>query len=157
MIVVLTKYAYYFRLAYKVQKLSEDLSRNGRSNGQNLGIECMLQQVNHKNNWWEILYLIASIGSPTSDYKPTRKEPKENLDLIDELRSQLSHVSKTNSALKTKLQFFKSLHEAESRKRAPYDYIPPRVDSVSEPMHFFFGLWKWWWCVSVLNIFVVSK
>nr|KAJ3422359.1 hypothetical protein HK105_000043 [Polyrhizophydium stewartii] len=60
----------------------------------------------------------------------SRRESKENSNLIDELRSHIEQLSKTNSSLKTKLGFFKSLHEAESRRRTPYDHIPPRVDTV---------------------------
>lgn len=55
-------------------------------------------------------------------------DPTETLALAD-LQTQVSQISKQNLQLKNKVQFFKSLHEAEVRKRAPYDHIPPRVNT----------------------------
>ena len=60
------------------------------------------------------------------------KEEKETNEFIDELKLQLQHLSQSNSTLKTKVHFFKTLHEAETRKRTPYSHIPPRVESVKE-------------------------
>ncbi|KAL2920290.1 hypothetical protein HK105_200363 [Polyrhizophydium stewartii] len=89
------------KLAVKVQKLSEDLSRQRA----------------------------ADPSARRAESVASRRESKENSNLIDELRSHIEQLSKTNSSLKTKLGFFKSLHEAESRRRTPYDHIPPRVDT----------------------------
>eukprot|EP00842_Homolaphlyctis_polyrhiza_P003914 jgi/Hompol1/4523/HPOL_003685-RA len=89
------------RLATKVQKLSEDLSR---------------QRV---------------IDPSQKHTIQQHREPRENRDLIDELRSQVDHLSKTNTTLKTKVQYFKTLHEAETRRRTPYDHIPPRVETIT--------------------------
>lgn len=47
--------------------------------------------------------------------------------MLYELRNQVQGLSHQNSSLKGKVQFFKTLHEAESRKRSPYTHIPPRV------------------------------
>ncbi|KAJ3066121.1 X-linked retinitis pigmentosa GTPase regulator-interacting protein 1, partial [Quaeritorhiza haematococci] len=57
------------------------------------------------------------------------KDIHEAYDLVDDLRSQLSEVNKANNQLRNKMNFFKSLHEAEVRKRMPYDHIPPRVQT----------------------------
>ena len=65
-------------------------------------------------------------------HKPgfSKKEEIEAYALIDDLRAQVKDLSKSNSGLKNKLNFFKTLHEAETRKRTPYDHIPPRVVTV---------------------------
>ena len=60
----------------------------------------------------------------------SKKEEIEAYSLIDDLRAQVKELSKSNSGLKNKLSFFKTLHEAETRKRTPYDHIPPRVMTV---------------------------
>jgi hypothetical protein len=60
----------------------------------------------------------------------SKKEEIEAYALIDDLRAQVKDLSKSNSGLKNKLSFFKTLHEAETRKRTPYDHIPPRVVTV---------------------------
>ncbi|KAI8922697.1 hypothetical protein BC831DRAFT_474756 [Entophlyctis helioformis] len=99
------------KLAAKVQKLSEDLGRQKASDGGGLR---------------------SSHAEPSAIAGP-RRESKEQRDLIDELRSHVEQLSKNNLSLKTKLHFFKTLHEAESRKRTPYDHIPPRVDSSRRP------------------------
>ncbi|TPX40966.1 hypothetical protein SeMB42_g05806 [Synchytrium endobioticum] len=49
--------------------------------------------------------------------------------LIGELRSQVAELQKANSNLKTKAQHFKSLHEADTRIRGPFDHVSPRVNS----------------------------
>ena len=58
-----------------------------------------------------------------------KKDEIEAYSLIDDLRSQIKDLSRNNSSLKTKVSFFKALHEADSRKRTPYDHIPPRINS----------------------------
>ncbi|KAI9098761.1 hypothetical protein DFS34DRAFT_618820 [Phlyctochytrium arcticum] len=91
------------QLITKVQKLSEDLRKaKDSSHGHHGGVD-----------------------------KPfiNRKEMAEVDDMVADLRDQLRNVSKENSQLKTKMNFFKSLHESESRKGARYDHIPPRVNS----------------------------
>ena len=50
--------------------------------------------------------------------------------MMEDLRNQMQIMTKNNNQLKNKVQFFKSLHEAEVRKRAPYDHIPPRINTV---------------------------
>ncbi|KAI8819442.1 uncharacterized protein EV422DRAFT_568866 [Fimicolochytrium jonesii] len=58
-----------------------------------------------------------------------RREAAEMEDLVDDLRTQMRNVAKENSQLKNKMNFFKALHEAETRKGARYDHIPPRTNS----------------------------
>jgi chromosome segregation ATPase len=67
-----------------------------------------------------------SHGRKDSGFK-NKKEEIEVTDLIQDLKSKISDLSKNNSQLKTKVLFFKSLHEASARKRTPYDHIPPRI------------------------------
>ncbi|KAJ3160551.1 Protein fantom [Geranomyces variabilis] len=59
----------------------------------------------------------------------SRREAAEVDDMVDDLRQQLRALSKDNSQLKNKMNFFKSLHEAETRKGMRYDHIPPRIQS----------------------------
>lgn len=68
-----------------------------------------------------------SKGSNTS--KSPVKKDTELENLVDSLRSQLGSLQKTTSSLRTKAQYWKSLHEVETRKRNPYDYIQPRIRS----------------------------
>lgn len=74
--------------------------------------------------------------------KTSAVEDKETEVLLDDLRYQVRNLNQQNSSLKTKVQFFKTLHgicimlnylEAESRKRTPYTHIPPRVQSCAPP------------------------
>ncbi|KAJ3153397.1 hypothetical protein HDU86_005227 [Geranomyces michiganensis] len=46
----------------------------------------------------------------------SRREAAEVDDMVDDLRQQLRNLSKDNSQLRNKMNFFKSLHEAETRK-----------------------------------------
>ncbi|KAJ3384351.1 Protein fantom [Lobulomyces angularis] len=57
----------------------------------------------------------------------SKKEEIENEYAITDLKSKMHEISKQNNQLRNKVQYFKSLHEAEVRKRAPYDHIPPRI------------------------------
>lgn len=57
------------------------------------------------------------------------KDERETVEMVKELQSHVQQVNHNNSQLKTKLQFFKNLYETESKKRMPYDHIPPRVES----------------------------
>ncbi|KAJ8327874.1 hypothetical protein QVD99_006385 [Batrachochytrium dendrobatidis] len=90
------------RLATKVQKLTQDLSHQ-RTTG-------VLQKYS---------------GPREPDI--SRRDARDTQELVNELRKQVEYLGKNNSTLKTKLGFFKTLHEAETRKRTPYDHIPPRV------------------------------
>ncbi|KAI8911107.1 hypothetical protein EDD86DRAFT_204412 [Gorgonomyces haynaldii] len=56
------------------------------------------------------------------------KEERETEDLLSEMRGQLQSLSQQNSTLRSKVHFFKTLHEAEQRKRTPYSHIPPRIN-----------------------------
>ncbi|KAJ3217378.1 Protein fantom [Clydaea vesicula] len=60
----------------------------------------------------------------------SKKEEIENEYAITDLKSKMHEISKQNNQLRNKVQYFKSLHEAEVRKRAPYDHIPPRIHTV---------------------------
>ncbi|KAH9254349.1 hypothetical protein BASA81_007631 [Batrachochytrium salamandrivorans] len=87
------------RLATKVQRLSEELS--------------------HKR--------VTGFHQRRGEVTQNRKEERESKSLIVELRSQVEELAKSNSTLKSKLGFFKTLHESDRRKRTPYDHIPPRI------------------------------
>ncbi|KAH9265687.1 hypothetical protein BASA83_010975 [Batrachochytrium salamandrivorans] len=89
------------RLATKVQRLSEELS--------------------HKR----VTGFHQTLGR--GEVTQNRKEERESKSLIVELRSQVEELAKSNSTLKSKLGFFKTLHESDRRKRTPYDHIPPRI------------------------------
>jgi chromosome segregation ATPase len=67
-------------------------------------------------------------GSNTKIGVMTRGE-REVDSSVHEMRSQMAQTQKINSDLRNKVQYFKSLHEAEVRKRAPYDHIPPRINT----------------------------
>jgi hypothetical protein len=67
----------------------------------------------------------------TNSFK-NKKEEIEVTEFIQELKSKISDLSKNNSQLKTKVLFFKSLHEASARRRTPYDHIPPRISFIKE-------------------------
>ncbi|ORZ35568.1 hypothetical protein BCR44DRAFT_1433783 [Catenaria anguillulae PL171] len=54
--------------------------------------------------------------------------------LVDDLRDQLRDLAKENSGLKTKVQHYKSLHEATLRKRGKWDAIGPKVPSSRGPV-----------------------
>ncbi|KAJ3188686.1 Protein fantom [Gaertneriomyces sp. JEL0708] len=49
--------------------------------------------------------------------------------LVDDLRERLRGATKENSQLRSKVNFFKSLHQAEARHTGRYDHIPARIDS----------------------------
>ncbi|KND01382.1 uncharacterized protein SPPG_03194 [Spizellomyces punctatus DAOM BR117] len=97
------------KLITKVQKLTEDLRRAKE----------------------------PSLGPQTngSVERVNRREMAEMDDMVDDLRGQLRNMAKENSQLKTKMNFFKALHEAETRKGARYDHIPPRIDSGVRRLH----------------------
>ncbi|TPX67754.1 hypothetical protein SpCBS45565_g03544 [Spizellomyces sp. 'palustris'] len=97
------------KLITKVQKLTEDLRR---AKEPSLGPQ-RTASAEHVN----------------------RKEMAEMDDMVDDLRGQLRNMAKENSHLKTKMNFFKALHEAETRKGARYDHIPPRIDSGVRRLH----------------------
>lgn len=107
----------------KIQKLSEDLHRERgktpRSEGPHLPPGTLFNSLD-------------PLGYPQPGiYRDlvSARESRENNDLIEELRTHVQHLSKSNNQLKTKLYFFKTLHEAETRKRTPYDHIPPRIET----------------------------
>ncbi|KAJ3103809.1 Protein fantom [Phlyctochytrium planicorne] len=54
-------------------------------------------------------------------------EKEEALSMIEELKAQVRDLTKQNNQIKAKAELFRSLHEAESRKKAPYDHIGPRI------------------------------
>ncbi|KAJ3343666.1 X-linked retinitis pigmentosa GTPase regulator-interacting protein 1 [Entophlyctis luteolus] len=96
------------KLTTKVQRLSEDLLRSKE--------------------------LAAENGS--TDAKPPRgartikgefRNIEEAYDLIENLRYQIKELSKENMTNRNKMQYFRTLHEAETQKRTPYDHIPPRI------------------------------
>lgn len=60
----------------------------------------------------------------------TKRDEIEAYALIDDLRNQVRDLNKNNAGLKNKVNFFKALHESETRKRTPYDHIPPRIVTV---------------------------
>ncbi|TPX56040.1 hypothetical protein PhCBS80983_g04843 [Powellomyces hirtus] len=64
-----------------------------------------------------------------------RREAAEVDSMVADLRDQLRNLAKDNSQLKNKMNFFKSLHEAESRKGMRYDHIPPRINSGVKKLH----------------------
>jgi chromosome segregation ATPase len=57
------------------------------------------------------------------------KDDKETVDLVKDLKQHVQQLNHNNSALRTKLQFFKTLYETESKKKTPYMHIPPRVET----------------------------
>ena len=61
--------------------------------------------------------------------QPPSRDDKDTRELLVDLRNQVQSLNSQNSGLKGKVQFFKTLHEAEARKRTPYTHIPPRVES----------------------------
>ncbi|TPX30883.1 hypothetical protein SmJEL517_g05658 [Synchytrium microbalum] len=76
----------------------------------------------------EELKRAKDIPGPRSGVASTRPD-QETDDLINELRSQVSELQKSNSNLKGKAQYFKSLHDADSRKNGLFDHVSPRVNS----------------------------
>ncbi|KAJ3115162.1 X-linked retinitis pigmentosa GTPase regulator-interacting protein 1 [Physocladia obscura] len=98
------------KLTTKVQRLSEDLLRNKE--------------------------LMAGDGDVKSNrIKPIKGEFRnieEAYDLIEDLRGQLKELAKENVMTRNKMQYFRTLHEAESKKRTPYDHIPPRIQAASQ-------------------------
>ncbi|KAJ3295385.1 X-linked retinitis pigmentosa GTPase regulator-interacting protein 1 [Borealophlyctis nickersoniae] len=58
-----------------------------------------------------------------------RRDLQDAYDTMDEFRNQMRNLTKENLQLKNKMNFFRALHEAETRKRTPYDHIPPRINS----------------------------
>ncbi|KAJ3320466.1 Protein fantom [Boothiomyces sp. JEL0866] len=54
--------------------------------------------------------------------------PKD-ADYISSLKEQIQSLSTNSSHLKTKLSYYKALHESETRKRTAYSHIPPRVET----------------------------
>ncbi|KAI9339337.1 hypothetical protein BDR26DRAFT_803165, partial [Obelidium mucronatum] len=98
------------KLTTKVQRLSEDLIRNK-----------------------EVMAGDGPEHSKVGKAKPIKGEFKnieEAYDLIEDLRLQLKEVTKENTVTRNKMQYFRTLHEAETRKRTPYDHIPPRIQGV---------------------------
>ncbi|KAJ3294871.1 Protein fantom [Rhizoclosmatium sp. JEL0117] len=96
------------KLTVKVQRLSEDLVRNKE--------------------------IMAGDDSKLGKPKPIKGEFKnieEAYSLIEDLRDQLKELTKENTVTRNKMQYFRTLHEAESRKRTPYDHIPPRIQGQS--------------------------
>jgi hypothetical protein len=59
------------------------------------------------------------------------RSDREDGELLDDLRGHVQSLNQSNSHLKTKVQFFKTLYDSESKKKTPYMHIPPRVESVS--------------------------
>ncbi|KAJ3238542.1 X-linked retinitis pigmentosa GTPase regulator-interacting protein 1 [Chytriomyces hyalinus] len=108
------------KLTTKVQRLSEDLLRNKE----------------HGN------------GSPNDSLKLGRAKPikgefkniEEAYDLIEDLRDQMKELTKENTITRNKMQYFRTLHEAETRRRTPYDHIPPRIQGQSTKKRLHQGL-----------------
>jgi chromosome segregation ATPase len=66
----------------------------------------------------------------------TAKEDRETVDTVKDLKNHVQQLNHSNTALRTKLQFFKTLYESESRKKSQYMHIPPRVESgISRKTH----------------------
>ncbi len=61
----------------------------------------------------------------------SEKDDKESGEFIKDLKTHIHQLNHNNSALKTKLQFFRTLYEAESKKKGAYAHIPPRVETVT--------------------------
>jgi chromosome segregation ATPase len=57
------------------------------------------------------------------------REDKDTVDMVTDLKTHVQQLNHNNSALRTKLQFFKTLYETESRKKGQYTHIPPRVET----------------------------
>ncbi|KAI9206067.1 uncharacterized protein BJ171DRAFT_498571 [Polychytrium aggregatum] len=94
------------KLITKVQRLTEDLSK------QRLPDEYPTRDTLD--------------ARPSKTAGAARRDAKVLEDLED-YQSQIQDLSKANRQLRQKVQYFRSLHEAETRKRGPYDHIPPRV------------------------------
>ncbi|ORY51426.1 hypothetical protein BCR33DRAFT_656092, partial [Rhizoclosmatium globosum] len=65
------------------------------------------------------------------------KNIEEAYSLIEDLRDQLKELTKENTVTRNKMQYFRTLHEAESRKRTPYDHIPPRIQGIRNEINSF--------------------
>ncbi|TPX75087.1 hypothetical protein CcCBS67573_g03652 [Chytriomyces confervae] len=108
------------KLTTKVQRLSEDLLRN-KEHGD---------------------------ASPNDGLKLGRSKPikgefkniEEAYDLIENLRDQMKELTKENTVTRNKMQYFRTLHEAETRRRTPYDHIPPRIQGQSTKKRLHQGL-----------------
>ncbi|RKO84407.1 hypothetical protein BDK51DRAFT_30752, partial [Blyttiomyces helicus] len=94
------------KLITKVQRLQEDLRRAKEPVG------------------------AGAVPARASANPAQRRETAEAHSMIDSLRDQMQGLTKENAQLRNKMNYFRSLHEAETRKRMPYDYVPPRVNTV---------------------------
>ncbi|KAJ3035798.1 Protein fantom, partial [Rhizophlyctis rosea] len=114
------------KLITKVQRLSEDLQRvktNASAVGQSTPSSATSAHAHaHAHSAGPVRN--AGMAAATS-----RRDVMEAYDMVDDLRSQMQMMSKENTQLKNKMNFFRAMHEAETRKRTAYDHIPPRINS----------------------------
>lgn len=54
---------------------------------------------------------------------------KNSVESIRHLQDYVGQLNQSNSQLKTKVQFFKTLYESESKKKSSFKHIPPRVET----------------------------
>ncbi|KAI9350515.1 hypothetical protein DFJ73DRAFT_832463 [Zopfochytrium polystomum] len=93
-------------LLAKVQRLSEDLLRTR-----------------------DLAPAAAASNARPRSFTANVRDLDDTNSLIDELRIQVKELTRTNAQVKAKMHYFRALHEAETRKRAPYDHIPPRINT----------------------------
>ncbi|KAJ3039315.1 X-linked retinitis pigmentosa GTPase regulator-interacting protein 1 [Rhizophlyctis rosea] len=108
------------RLVAKVQRLSEDLQKVKSST---------VSSGTTSANSAPHLIATGPIRNAGVVAATSRKDVIEAYDLVDDLRNQMRTMSKENMQLKNKMNFFRAMHEAETRKRTAYDHIPPRINS----------------------------
>ncbi|KAJ3310697.1 X-linked retinitis pigmentosa GTPase regulator-interacting protein 1 [Boothiomyces sp. JEL0838] len=80
----------------------------------------------------ENLTLKKKLKANDDNTKNDNEDPKEkqDADYISSLKEQIQALSTNSSQLKTKLNYYKTLHESEARKRTAYSHIPPRVETL---------------------------
>ncbi|KAJ3127102.1 X-linked retinitis pigmentosa GTPase regulator-interacting protein 1 [Nowakowskiella sp. JEL0407] len=74
--------------------------------------------------------LMTKVQKLNEDLKRTKSGEKlshQDEQSWAEMNSQIQELTKANLNLRNKVQYFKTLHEAESSKRVGYSHIPPRV------------------------------
>lgn len=96
------------RMLVKIERLSKELSKERRSGAAKNPVRAASEK----------------------DTRYSVKEERELGSLLYELKSQVQQLSGQNTGLRGKVQYFKTLHQAETRKRTPYGHIPPRIESV---------------------------
>ncbi|KAI8809952.1 hypothetical protein BJ742DRAFT_217394 [Cladochytrium replicatum] len=84
--------------------------------------------------------LTAKVQRLTDGFRRASNVDNGLIDARDEdsfvdLRKRFDDVAKENMLLKKKVQYFKTMHEAETRKRVPYGHIPPRINTNQKKFH----------------------